>query len=156
MKKVKYLIVIILICIAVFIGIEIFRNVEIDNSENTTNNIIDTDGEIKDEEATNDMLEQENSTQNNETQVEIQNGQELLEKAEKILSARGWAGASNNILGIKDNVLYYYDKGTGEFRKIATGIEDIYYKTDSSEEITAKKGNNAEILTEEFNFLLCE
>lgn len=126
MKKVKYLIGIILICIIVFIGIELFRKIE---------------------------HKEVNSSTNSSEIVEILNGQELLEKADKILTAKGWAGASNNVVGIKDNILYYYNKGTGEFKKIATGIEDIYYEGDA-EEITAQKANNAEVLTQEFIFIV--
>ena len=81
---------------------------------------------------------------------------ELLEKAEKTLTARGWAGASNNLIGIKDGIIYYYNQGTGEFRKLATGIEDIYYKTEDSEEITAKQGEKTEKFGETPTFLIYE
>ena len=64
-----------------------------------------------------------------------------MEKA-KTITASGWAGASNNVIGLKDNILYYYNKGTGEFDVIAEGVEDIYSKTEHAEEITAKKGKD--------------
>ena len=160
MKKVKYLIIIILICIVVFIGIEVLRKVEIENPENTTNNVINTNGNIVEENTSNEPEQnvpiQEEKTPVQQEQVEIQNGQDLLDKADKILTARGWAGSSNNMIGIKDNVLYYYNKGTNEFKKIATGIEDIYYKTELAEDITAKKGLKSEIIIDDFTFLIYE
>lgn len=154
MKKLKYLIVIIIVCVLVFVGIEFFRNKEEqtqnDNniSNDVNNNTIETDAETEGETTKNE----ENTNQNNE----ITNGQELLEKAEKTLTARGWAGASNNLIGIKDGIIYYYNQGTGEFRKLATGIEDIYYKTEDSEEITAKQGEKTEKIGETPTFLIYE
>lgn len=154
MKKLKYLIVIIIVCVLVFVGIEFFRNKEEqtqnDNniSNDVNNNTIETDAETEGETTKNE----ENPNQNNE----ITNGQELLEKAEKTLTARGWAGASNNLIGIKDGIIYYYNQGTGEFRKLATGIEDIYYKTEDSEEITAKQGEKTEKFGETPTFLIYE
>lgn len=155
MKKLKYLIVIIIVCVLVFVGIEFFRNKEnqVQNGNNISNdvdsnNIIETDTEAEEETTKNE----EDLNQNNE----ITSGQELLEKAEKILTARGWAGASNNIIGIKDGIIYYYNQGTGEFRKLATGIEDIYYKTDDSEDITAKQGEKTEKFGETPTFLIYE
>ena len=154
MKKLKYLIVIIIVCVLVFVGIEFFRNKEEqtqnDNniSNDVNNNTIETDAETEGETTKNE----ENPNQNNE----ITNGQELLEKAEKTLTARGWAGASNNLIGIKDGIIYYYNQGTGEFRKLATGIEDIYYKTEDSEEITAKQGEKTEKFGETQTFLIYE
>lgn len=155
MKKLKYLIVIIIVCILVFVGIEFFRNKEEqtqnDNNisnEVDTNNTTETGTEPEEETTKNE----ENSSQNNE----ITNGEELLEKADKTLTARGWAGASNNIIGIKDGIIYYYNQGTGEFRKLATGIEDIYYKTEDSEEITAKQGEKTEKFGETPTFLIYE
>lgn len=155
MKKLKYLIVIIIVCVLVFVGIEFFRNKEnqVQNGNNISNdvdsnNIIETDTEAEEEITKNE----EDLNQNNE----ITSGQELLEKAEKTLTARGWAGASNNIIGIKDGIIYYYNQGTGEFRKLATGIEDIYYKTDDSEDITAKQGEKTEKFGETPTFLIYE
>ena len=155
MKKLKYLIVIIIVCVLVFVGIEFFRNKEnqVQNGNNISNdvdsnNIIETDTEAEEEITKNE----EDLNQNNE----ITSGQELLEKAEKTLTARGWAGASNNIIGIKDGIIYYYNQGTGEFRKLATGIEDIYYKTEDSEEITAKQGEKTEKFGETPTFLIYE
>ena len=154
MKKLKYLIVIIIVCVLVFVGIEFFRNKEEqtqnDNniSNDVNNNTIETDAETEGETTKNE----ENTNQNNE----ITNGQELLEKAEKTLTARGWAGASNNLIGIKDGIIYYYNQGTGESRKLATGIEDIYYKTEDSEVITAKQGEKTEKIGETPTFLIYE
>lgn len=146
MKKLKYLIVIIIVCVLVFVGIEFFRNKETNTQNNNVSNEIDTNN------TTETDTEPEEETTNNE----ITNGEELLEKAEKTLTARGWAGASNNMIGLKDGIIYYYNKGTGEFIKLATGIEDIYYKTEDSEEITAKQGEKTEKFGETPTFLIYE
>lgn len=157
MKYLKYVLVIIVIGLLVFVGVELFRSKDAGNQDNT--NTIDN------------RIENTNTTNNNETgnttgntstddntanQNEIQNGEQLLEQADKTLTARGWAGASNNLIGIKDGIIYYYNQGTGEFRKLATGIEDIYYKTEDSEEITAKQGEKTEKFGETPTFLIYE
>lgn len=154
MKKLKYLIIIIIVCVLVFVGIEFFRNKEnqTQNDNNISNDVNNNTTET-DSETENKTTEPEENPSKN---TEIKNGEELLEKAEKTLVARGWAGASNNIIGLKDGIIYYYNKGTGEFRKLATGIEDIYYKTEDSEEITAKQGEKTEKFEETPTFLIYE
>lgn len=159
MKYLKYVLVIIIIGILVFVGVELFRNKDADNSNNNMTNT--TDNTIENTNTTNNN-ETGNTTGNTSTddntanQNEIQNGEQLLEQADKTLTARGWAGASNNVIGLKDNILYFYNKESGEFKKIAIGIEDIYYNTDDPEEMIAKKGTNAEILDNEQTFLIYE
>lgn len=160
MKK-KYLIGIIIIAIIVFVGIEVFRKVEKDNTNeiNTTNNEISepanntTGNTINNSENTIENGKTEEQKPSNEVE-EIQSGEELLEKAETTLIARGWAGASNNIVGLKDGNLYYYNKESKEIKKIATGIQKIYYETEDSEEITAQKGNDAKIIDEKLTFII--
>jgi len=139
MKKGKYIIGIIILCLIFFVGIEIF----IKHDNNNT---------IEDKPADNIVQEQ----YNNVDVEEIKDGTELLENAEKILRARGWMGASNNVIGLKEGILYYYNEKTGEFRKIAKGIEDIYYKDEEIEEITAKKGKNSEEYGEKISFIIFE
>ncbi len=157
MKYLKYVLVIIVIGLVVFIGVELFRSKDAENQDNTNT----TDNRIENTNTTNNN-ETGNTTGNTSTddntgnQNEIQNGEQLLEQADKTLTARGWAGASNNVIGLKDNILYFYNKESGEFKKIATGIEDIYYNTDDPEEMIAKKGTNAEILDNEQTFLIYE
>ena len=149
MKKLKYLIAIIVICVLVFIGIEAFRKVEHEEDNNTINEItegedISTGANIMNTSTDNaNVTQQQSSTTSNSTKEmeEVKNGEELMQTAEKILTARGWAGASSNAIGLKDGIIYYYNKATGEFYPIAEGIEDIYYATDYAEEITAKKNS---------------
>ena len=151
----KYLIGILIVAIIAFLGVGIFKNQKVE--ETNTNNVTNVEDTTN---ATN--TENKTDTENTENKVDVENkeiteiktGEELLEKAEKTLTARGWAGASNNVIGIKDKVAYYYNKGTGEFKKIATGIEDIYYNEDNPEEIILKKGENAEIISNELVFLI--
>lgn len=154
MKYLKYLLIIIIIGTLVFIGIELYRSKENQNLNNITTNT--ENDSIENINETNNI--NENDIKNNETSdnAEIKNGEELLEKADKKLTARGWAGASNNIIGLKDNILYFYNKESKELKKIATGIEDIYYNTNNIEEIVAKKSDNAEILNNDQTFLIFE
>ena len=151
----KYLIGIIIIAIIVFVGIEVFRKVEKDNTNNEisepANNT--TGNTINNSENTIENGKTEEQKPSNEVE-EIQSGEELLEKAETTLIARGWAGASNNIVGLKDGNLYYYNKESKEIKKIATGIQKIYYETEDSEEITAQKGNDAKIIDEKLTFII--
>ena len=124
MKK-KYLIGIIIIAIIVFVGIEVFRKVEKDNTNNEisepANNT--TGNTINNSENTIENGKTEEQKPSNEVE-EIQSGEELLEKAETTLIARGWAGASNNIVGLKDGNLYYYNKESKEaFEEFGNGIE---------------------------------
>ena len=170
MKKLKYLIVIIAISILVFIGIEVFRKIENEEENNTTNNISEntsvetginveenTVTESKNTDDTNTTQEKNTQTSDNiEKKENLKNGEELMQKAEKTLTARGWAGASNNVIGLKDGMIYYYNKATEEFYPIAEGIEDIYYKEEYSEEITAKKNGEFKEIKETPQFLVYE
>lgn len=167
MKKIKYLIAIIVICIVVFIGIEVFRKIENEDENNTINNIAEnenittgasveentiTENKITDD--TNTTQEKNITTSNNIEK--LKNGEELMQKAEKTLTARGWAGASNNVIGLKDGIIYYYNKATGEFYAIAKGIDDIYYIEEYSEEITAKRNSKFKEVKNAPEFLVYE
>lgn len=174
MKKWKYLIIIIVVCVCVFIGIEVFRK-----ESNVSNNNETSTHEISENAQTNQDIEKDiidnahltqkpvvtgENTETKDVKKEEENtnaetlksGEELMEKAEKTVTARGWAGASNNVIGLKDGVIYYYNKATEEFYPIAEGINDIYYATDEAEEITAKKNNNFKELKEAPEFLKYE
>ena len=156
MKKLKYLFIILIIFVLVFIGVEIFRKKEHDKIEDINTNEINTIENSNNIQSTEEVKPSNTiSNDKNQESKEIASGEELMQKAEKTLSARGWAGASNNIIGIKDKTAYFYNKETNEFKKIATGVEDIYYKTDFVEEITIKKGTNTNIL-QEIEFVIYE
>lgn len=144
MKKWKYLMIIIVIGICVFIGIEVFRkenNKDISTHETAEN--IQTNQDIENDIINNAHLTQKpvvtgedmesndlkNEEENTKTEI-LKNGEDLMQNAEKTVTARGWVGASNNIIGLKDGIIYYYNKGTEEFYTIAEGIDDIYYATD--------------------------
>ena len=175
MKKWKYLMAIIVIGICVFIGIEVFRK---ENNNQQNNNDISTQ-EITENTQTNQDIEkdiidnvhltqkpvvtEENieskdaKNEKEDTKKEtLKSGEDLMQNAEKTVTARGWAGASNNIIGLKDGIIYYYNKGTEEFYKLAEGVDDIYYATDESEEITAKKNSSFKELKETPMFLIYE
>ena len=175
MKKLKYLVAIIVIFIIVFIGIELFRKGESEENNLSTNTNISTNAEntandnINISQEQNTTIGNTNTTENNSTSnttentnnviskpEEITTGQELMQKADKTISATGWAGASNNVIALKDGIIYYYNKSSEEFYKIAEGIEDIYYKNDFSEEITAKKDENFKEFKEAPTFLVYE
>ena len=154
----KYLIAILIIAIVAFAGVEIFRKTETEEPKNNTSNTVNTENTSNENNTNtpNNISEPEDNTTNttnttntlnSDPKVEptptekITNGEDLIAKA-KTLTARGWAGASNNVIGLKDGILYYYNKSSGEFYEIAEGIEDIYFKTEYAEDITAKKGTD--------------
>lgn len=149
MKK-KFLIGIIIIAIIVFVVIEFFRSEEKDDtiSSNTTSNV--TGNTISN--TTSNVTS--NTTEATTKDEEITNSEELLEKADTILIARGWAGASNNKIILKNGILYHYDNSSKKITKLATGIEKIYYETDQSEEIIAQKGNNANIIDKKLTYII--
>ena len=119
MKK-KYVIGIILIAIIAFAGIEIFRKNDHEEANNNTINVnsedINTSSNFNtttDNSSTSNKTESSSKVEEKtteETTEKITNGEELMEKA-KTITASGWAGASNNVIGLKDNILYYYNKG---------------------------------------------
>lgn len=170
MKMWKYLMIIIVIGICVFIGIELYRkenNKDISTHEIAEN--IQKNQDIENDSINNAHLTQkpvvtgENiepedvKKEEEKTKPEtLKSGEDLMQNAEKTVIARGWAGASNNVIGLKDGIIYYYNKGTEEFYTIAEGIDDIYYATDESEEITAKKNSNFKELKEKPMFLIYE
>ena len=170
MKKWKYLMIIIVIGICVFIGIEIFRkenNKDISTHEIAENghtnqdiekDIIDNAHLTQKPVVTGENIESKNvkNEEENAKTETLKDGEDLLQKAEKTVFARGWAGASNNVIGLKDGIIYYYNKGTEEFYPLAEGIDDIYYATDEAEEITAKKNSNFKSLKEAPEFLIYE
>ena len=173
MKKWKYLMIVIVIGVCVFIGIEVFRKENNEQNNNVSTYEIpenaQTNQDIEKDFIDNEHLTQKpvvtgedmeannvkNEEKNTNTEI-LKNGEELIQKAEKTVTARGWAGASNNIIGLKDGIMYYYNKGTEEFYPLAEGIDDIYYATDVDEEITAKKNNNFKELREKPIFLIYE
>ena len=170
MKMWKYLMIIIVIGICVFIGIEVYRkenNKDISTHEIAEN--IQKNQDIENDSINNAHLTQkpvvtgENiepeavKKEEEKTKPEtLKSGEDLMRNAEKTVIARGWAGASNNVIGLKDGIIYYYNKGTEEFYTIAEGIDDIYYATDESEEITAKKNSDFKELKEKPMFLIYE
>lgn len=146
----KYLIAILIIAIVAFAGVEFFRKTETEEPKNNTSNTANTENTSNENNTTNNISEPEDNTTNttnSDPKVEptptekITNGEDLIAKA-KTITARGWAGASNNVIGLKDGILYYYNKSSGEFYEVAEGIEDIYFKTEYAEDITAKKGTD--------------
>lgn len=143
MKKIKYVLVTIIIGILVFIAIEMYRD---NSNDNINKNSVNESTNTLQNENSYDIENEKNEEE--EISEEITDGEELLQKAEKTLNARGWAGASNNLIGLKDGILYYYNTETKEFEKLATGIADIYYETEDSETIVAEKTDNSEILEE--------
>ena len=68
--------------------------------------------------------------------------------AEKALTARGAAGASNNIFYLKDSILYLRSSNTSIDKKYAIGVQDIYYEDEKSEYIIVKLDSKYEIIFE--------
>ena len=163
MKKLKYIIAIIVICLLVFIGVELLSQNNTNNQNTLDGTNTNTSNENIENENTTNETNTDNAEQNNpeETPVigepavkdEITTGEELLEQAEKTLTARGWAGSSNNKIGLKDETKYFYKSGTAELYKFATGITDIEYSEDDPEIIIATKNSNSQELGEKPMFL---
>ena len=172
MKKWKYLMIIIIIGICAFIGIEVFRkeNNNQNNNDISTQEIAENTQTNQDTErdiinnahltqkpvVTEENIEPKDVKKEEEKTKTLKNGEELMQNAEETVTARGWAGASNNVIGLKNGIIYYYNKGTEEFYTIAEGIDDIYYATDDDEEITAKKNSNFKEIKEAPEFLIYE
>ena len=158
MKKWKYLIIIIVISIFVFIGAEAFRNNnindEISKEDVTTSTNIDNSSNA--ESNIPQISETKENIEENEKKEMLKNGEELIQKAEKTVTARGRAGASNNIIGLKDGILYYYNKETEEFYQLAEGVDDIYFSKDDEEQIIAKKSSKFKEIKETPQFLKYE
>ena len=68
-------------------------------------------------------------------------------EADKALTPRGFAGATNYIFYIKNNNLYLFVNGI-EDELYAENVLDIYYETAQAEEISVKLGNNSNIIKE--------
>ena len=68
-------------------------------------------------------------------------------EADKALSARGTAGASNNIFYIKNSNLYCYVH-EGEDELYAENVDKIYYETAQAEQITVATNQHTNIIKE--------
>ena len=66
-------------------------------------------------------------------------------KAEKALACKGWSGASNTIIYILDNNLYKYVYG-GESELYAYNVDDIYYESYQSEELSVVTNSDTVIV----------
>lgn len=75
-----------------------------------------------------------------------ENGNKVEIKADKIVTATGFAGASNYQFYIIDNNLYFENISISDSKeKLASGVNDIYLK---GENIVAKLNANGKILKE--------
>ena len=72
-------------------------------------------------------------------------GEEEYKNADKYLSAKGYAGASDNIYYLKGDSLYYYKISSKTTTLIAKGVSDIYYPSVQSDEINVKLNTNYNI-----------
>ncbi len=139
-------IILIFVILVLFLGIFLYFNINDKQSKKTTpksdikeaiqDNV---QGEVNGKEETFDFTDDEGNN------VEI--------KAEKIVTATGFAGASNYQFYIIDNDLYFENISiSGSKEKIATGVADIYLK---GENVTAKLKKNGKVLKEN-NYVMYE
>ena len=168
MKNLKYLVCIVIICILVLIGFEFFK--KDDSNKNTSNTKVENtlSNQTKNEVQTNTSSDKDNSTstQNTNTTNTTSNSssdsdnktqeasrEEILNEPDKELEATGWAGASNNVIILKNNILYHYDKSSKELTKIASGVNDLYYENDLSEMMTVEKNSNFEEYETDYDYI---
>lgn len=88
-----------------------------------------------------------NNTNDDRTiyKVYSQIGDEILIKADKLVSASGFAGSSNHIFYLIDNYLYYRNISSINNKEelIATGVEDLFFENTN---VFAKLTTNGKIL----------
>lgn len=130
---------IVIILILGIIGLLVMFNLpEKDIKEDKNNN-------IKEEKKT-DIGEDKTYTFENQT------GEEVNIKAEKVVQATGFAGASNHVFYLEGSTLYYEDLAKESKTVLAENINDLYLDGDR---VTAKLDKNGKIITEN-NYIVYE
>ncbi len=76
-----------------------------------------------------------------------QDGEKITIKADKLVTAKGFAGASNHVFYLKGQTLYYRNISTENNNEelLAYNINDIFVEGDM---VVATKQSNSEIITE--------
>lgn len=90
-------------------------------------------------------LKKDNSSKKSNS-FENQNGENVTITADKVVSATGFAGASNYQFYLKDDVLYFENISIQNSKEIlATGVKDLYL---DGNQVTAKLSSEGKIVKE--------
>lgn len=125
MKR-KSLFIFILLIILVATGFVLFK------SYNDNKNEVAKDEPIKDETTRDETNKDEPSDEMNSYEFKTQLGEDVIIKADKLVTATGFAGATNHHFYLKNNDLYY--RNTSSLNEaeilIAKNIDDVYLEQD--------------------------
>lgn len=99
---------------------------------------------------TDEKTEEQNTPSNSKTEeykFENQSGEEVTIEASKIVTATGFAGASNYKFYLRGTTLYFQDTSSSDNKEeiIAYNIKDLYLE---NKEVTAELGANGKIVKE--------
>ena len=148
---------VVLLVALIFIGIGIFTFIVhfySDNKKNSddeiiNNNIVDDDA-VSDNEG-NAIEKDENDKKDNvgkeEESFKDQEGNEVKISGDKVVSATGFAGASNYKFYLKSGILYFRNIASEDSKEevIATGVKDLYLE---NKEVVAELNKDGKIVKE--------
>ena len=144
--KIVLLVAVIFICIGSIAYIfqsndnEIINNIKEETKETETKEI---DNKEKDEIV---ETKEDNSEEYKETEkFKNQEGEDVEVSGDKIVSATGFAGASNYKFYLRKGTLYFRNISTDKEEIIATGVKDLYLE---NKEVTAELSEEGKIIKE--------
>lgn len=144
MKKVRIIILALFIILVVILGTLYLTNANNSKNEKKAEKATKTT-EIKEEKDNSQTEEVEEEGTNNYVFTDDE-GNDVEIKADKVVTATGFAGSSNYQFYLIGTDLYFENISiTDSKEKIAEGIEDVYLK---GEYVTAVLGENGKILKE--------
>lgn len=122
----------------------------ISNDKSSSDSKVDTSVDT-DETITNDTSASDNDNTNTKQlyteEFVNQNGEKVKITAEKIVSATGYAGSSNDKFFLKDGNLYYMNISSDKKEVLlATSVNDLYLEQD---EICAELNSNGKVVNQE-------
>lgn len=102
-------------------------------------------GKVENKREKDENSENSDNSSLNKYTFESQSGDTVEIKANKQVSATGFAGASNHVFYLKGSKLHYMNLGTGLDEVIAENITDIYL---DGEDVVAVLDKNGKVLKE--------
>ena len=136
--------------LVLFLGVFLLCNINNGKDKKTTLKV-ENDDDVND--AIQDNVQGENDGKEETFDFTDDEGNDVEIKADKIVTATGFAGASNYQFYIIDNDLYFENISiSGSKEKIATGVSDVYLK---GENVTAKLNKDGKVLKEN-NYVMYE
>ena len=148
--KIVLLVAVIFICIGSIAYIfqsndnEIINNIEEEVKETETKEI-----DNKEQDEANEIVEtnEDNSSEKYKETEKFKNqeGENVEVSGDKIVSATGFAGASNYKFYLRKGTLYFRNISTDKEEIIATGVKDLYLE---NKEVTAELSEEGKIIKE--------